>query len=147
MLRCFELALGLCINLNKSKLYKVNLYDSLLQELSIFLACEIGKLHLLFLGILLEANHIRKETWYFVLSKLHKRLGFWSVKYLSLGGKVTLLNSVFNNILIYILYFFKAPKGILEKIIKIQKEFMWGKGDDRGEVGWVSWERICISKN
>lgn len=54
MLRGFELASGLCINLNKSKLYGVHLDDSLLQATSAFLACEIGKLPFLFLGIMLE---------------------------------------------------------------------------------------------
>lgn len=41
MLRVFELASGLCVNLNKSKLYGVHLDDSLKQAASTFLACEI----------------------------------------------------------------------------------------------------------
>lgn len=53
MLRGFKLASRLCINLNKSKLYIVHLDGSLMQATSNFLACEIGELPFLILGIFL----------------------------------------------------------------------------------------------
>lgn len=48
------------------------------------------------------------------------------------------LNSVLNNISIYMLSFSKTPKGIVDEIINIQRHFLWGNGDGRGKVCWVS---------
>lgn len=78
----------------------------------------------LFLGILVGSNHRRKATWSLVISKLWSRLSSWNGKNLSLGGKVTLLNSSLNNILIFMFSFLKAPLCILEEIMSIQRNFL-----------------------
>lgn len=146
MVRGFEYASGLHINLNKIKLYVVHLDSMLLQATSTFLVCEIRMLPFMFLIIPMGGNHRDKETWSLIISKLRRRLASWHVKHLSFGGKLTLLISVLHNIPTYMLSFFKALKGISEKIIKIQREFLWGNCDERGKACWVSWDRICFSK-
>ncbi|CAL5186226.1 unnamed protein product [Lathyrus oleraceus] len=78
------------------------------------------------------------------MAKLKKRLSGWRGKHLSLGGKVTLLNSVLNNVPIFLLSFFKAPKCVLEEIIKIQRNFLWGDGGGSRKMCWVSWDKICL---
>lgn len=138
ILRGFELMSGLCINLNKSKLYGVNLDNYVMLAALSFFACQIGKFPFLFLAISIGGNRRRNEFWAFMLTKLKKRLNIWSEKHLSLGGKVTLLNSVLNSIPIFLLSFFKTPKYVLEGIIKVQRDFLWGKGDGGRKVCWVS---------
>ncbi|XP_058776197.1 uncharacterized protein LOC131650508 [Vicia villosa] len=100
-----------------------------------------------FLGLPVGANHRRKETWEPVLSKLESRLSSWQGRHLSLGGKVTLINSVLNNIPIFWLSFFKTPKVVWEEITRIQRSFLWGKPkDDKRRMAWVSWDKVCLSK-
>ncbi|XP_058757184.1 uncharacterized protein LOC131630422 [Vicia villosa] len=92
---------------------------------------------LLSMGSLVRANHRRKETWKLIFAKLLRRMSSWRGKHLSLGGKVTYLNSVMNSIPIYWLSFFKAPKVMWEEIIKIQRQFLWGKAEDKKGMCWV----------
>ncbi|KAI5430636.1 hypothetical protein KIW84_035011 [Lathyrus oleraceus] len=38
----------------------------------------------------------------------------------------------------------KAPKCVLEEIIKIQRNFLWGDGGGSRKMCWVSWDKICL---
>lgn len=62
-----------------------------------------------------------------------------------IGGKVTLLNSFLNSIHIFMLSFYKALKCVLEDIIKIQRDFLWGNMDRRWKVCWVCSNEICLA--
>ncbi|RDX71379.1 hypothetical protein CR513_49287, partial [Mucuna pruriens] len=48
---------------------------------------------------------------------------------------------------IYFLSLYKVPKKVIHSFTKIQKQFLWGNGEGRGNVAWVSLERVCKSKN
>ncbi|KAI5423367.1 hypothetical protein KIW84_046364 [Lathyrus oleraceus] len=38
----------------------------------------------------------------------------------------------------------KDPKCVLEDIIKIQRNFLWGDGGGSRKMCWVSWDKICL---
>lgn len=42
--------------------------------------------------------------------------------------------------------FSKAPKTIIHEILKLQRSFLCGGGDQKRKVNWLSWEDICKSK-
>lgn len=65
---------------------------------------------------------------------------------MSLGRKVTLLNAVINNIPIYILYFFKTPRNVVDEISKIHRTFTWCNGDGKRKICWVSWDKVSMFK-
>lgn len=48
----------------------------------------------MYLGILIEANPRKQATWEPILAKLRSKLLVWKHKFLSLGGKVCLVNLV-----------------------------------------------------
>ena len=61
------------------------------------------------------------------------RLEKWKNKIISLAGRVCLINSILTSIPLFFLSFFKMPIGIHKKIIKKQREFLWGSGEDGGK--------------
>lgn len=111
-----------------------------------FLLCDVGTFPFSFLGIPIDANHRRKLTWNPIISKLSKRLCSWQGRNLSLGGKISLLNSVLNNIPIFWFSFFKAPRVVLEEITRIQKQLLWGYKEGRRGMCWVKWDKVCLKK-
>jgi hypothetical protein len=48
--------------------------------------------------------------------RLEKKLSGWKGKYLSVGGRLVLINSVLTSLVMFILYFFEIPRGVLEKV-------------------------------
>jgi len=63
-----------------------------------------------------------------------------------MGGRVVLLNAVLSSIPLYFLSFFKAPKKVLQEIVKIQRSFLWGGVEENKKICWLSWNNVCKTK-
>jgi len=57
---------------------------------------------------------------------------------------VTLINAVLTSIPIYFLSFFKAPSRIVDKLVTIQRRFLWGGGSEQRKIAWVKWKTVCL---
>jgi hypothetical protein len=55
--------------------------------------------------------------------RLEKKLSGWKGKYLSVGGHLVLINSVLTSLVMFILYFFEIPRGVLEKVDYYRSRF------------------------
>lgn len=70
-------------------------------------------------------------------------LSKWNERFLSIGGRVTLLNFVLNSIPIYLFSFFRALKCVIRDIIRIQHDFLWGGDSEKRKVAWINWRHVC----
>jgi hypothetical protein len=80
------------------------------------------------------------------LEHLGRRLNSWERKYISLGGRITLINSVLNVIPIFFLSFLKMPMKVWRRIVRIQREFLWGGVGGGRKISWVRWKSVCQHK-
>ncbi|XP_058756918.1 uncharacterized mitochondrial protein AtMg00310-like [Vicia villosa] len=71
----------------------------------------------------------------------------WIGRMLSIGGRVTLINSVLSNVPVYYLSFFKIPALVVEEIIRIQRKFLWNHNEEKKGMNWVSWSSMCKHQN
>jgi hypothetical protein len=55
--------------------------------------------------------------------RIEKKLSRWKEKYLSVGGRVVLINSVLMSLPMFMMSFFEVPKGVLEKIGYYRSQF------------------------
>ncbi|KAH1243657.1 putative ribonuclease H protein [Glycine max] len=39
-----------------------------------------------------------------------------------------------------------VPKVVVEKLVRVQRRFLWGGGLDQNKIAWVSWKSICLPK-
>lgn len=88
----------------------------------------------------------RRTLWESFLCKLKSTLASWKGIYVSLGGRMTLLNSVLNSIPRFPFSFYKTPKVVIQDIIKIQLDFLWDGDENHKRINWVAWSLICKSK-
>lgn len=142
----FELCSSLSVNLSKSRILSFNVDSEFLNAASDYLACDVSPFPFQFLGIKIGCNPRRKSSWSLFISKLRNHLSSWKGKHLSLGGKVTLLNSVLNSIPLFTFSFYKLPKKVIQEIIKIQRKFLWNSQENLRRINWVAWSSICMSK-
>jgi hypothetical protein len=77
-------------------------------------------------------------------STIYGKFGVWKGRNLSVGGRITLINSVLPN---FPFSFFKAPIGVIKELVNIQRRLLWGGGSDSKKMCWVSWNRICQPKD
>ncbi|KAI5414481.1 hypothetical protein KIW84_040109 [Lathyrus oleraceus] len=64
-----------------------------------------------------------------------------------MDGRVTLFNFVLNSIPIYSFSFYKAPKCVIQDIIKIQRDFLRGGDLEKRKVAWIRWDLVCKPKD
>jgi hypothetical protein len=143
ILRGFELCSGLKVNFWKSCLMGINVPLSFMDTACNFLNCKQGSIPFSYLGLPVGANPRRGATWDPLIDHLKKRLQSWGNRFVSLGGRIVLLNSVLNAIPIFYLSFMKVPAVMLKKITRIQREFLWGGVRGGRKVCWVSWKEVC----
>lgn len=140
-LRGFEKASRLKINFFKSCLIGVNVPNDFMEMACNFLNCSQGNLPFKYLGLPVGAKPRSILTWEPLLERLGRRLNSWGHKYISLGGRIILLNSVLND-----LSFWKMPTKVWRRIVRIQREFLWGGVGGGRKISWVRWKSVCQQK-
>ncbi|MCI16424.1 ribonuclease H protein, partial [Trifolium medium] len=74
---------------------------------------------------------------------IEKRLSSWKNRYVSLGGRVSVLSSI----PVFYLSFLKLPSKARKAIVRIQRNFLWGGAAGvRDKIPWVSWKDVCRPK-
>ena len=128
MLRGFEMASGLKINYAKSQFGIFGDYVNWSQEAAHFLNCRQMGIPFHYLGIPIGVRSSNQVVWEPLISKFEAKLTKWNQKSLSMAGRVNLINSVLNALPIYLLSFFKLPQRIADRLVSLQRNFMWGGG-------------------
>jgi len=57
-------------------------------------------------------NHRKESTWEPLIQQISNRLGSWHNRFVSLGGRVVIINSILNSIPIFYLSFIKIPSRV-----------------------------------
>lgn len=74
------------------------------------------------------------------------RLNAWGNKFISVGGRIVLLNAVINEIPIFYLSFLKMPGIVWKKLVRIQREILWRGVEVGRKINWVKWRTVCQLK-
>jgi hypothetical protein len=144
----FEGISRLKVNFGKPKLIPVNISAVHAQYFSNILGRKLGSLPIKYLGVSLHWKAPSREIWMDLVNKIHICLQIWKGKFLYLGGRVVLLNSILTSIPLYYLSLFKIPSWCLLKIDKIRRSFLWA-GVDKGShrhIVLMRWSIICTPK-
>ncbi|XP_016206261.1 uncharacterized protein LOC107646598 [Arachis ipaensis] len=146
ILRCFELMPGLSINFDKSSLIPINCDAQWVHRMCCVLGCKEASLPVKYLGISLGANPRFVKTWKPIIDKVEEKLSLWKAKVLNKAGKLVLIKSVLNSLPVYYLSLYKMPKAIVEKLISLQRRFLWSKKDGRNGMALIKWEVVQAPK-
>jgi hypothetical protein len=66
-------------------------------------------------------------------------------KFVSLGERVILINSVLVATPTFYMCYLRMPICVWKKIVSIQINFLWGGSRDRGKIAWVKLMDGCLS--
>ncbi|XP_015971011.1 uncharacterized protein LOC107494490 [Arachis duranensis] len=99
-----------------------------------------------YLGISLGANPRLVKTWKLIIDKVEEKLSLRKAKVLNKAGKLVLIISVLNSLQVYYLNLFKMPKAIVEKLILLQRRFLWSTEEGRTGMALVRWEVVQAPK-
>ncbi|XP_016540805.1 uncharacterized protein LOC107841371 [Capsicum annuum] len=144
----FESVSGLHINWRKSFIYPIypinNVTD--MEYLISILGGEVGILPTVYLGMPLGAKLKSKEIWNDVIERCEKKLSRWKSQYLSLVGRVTLINSVLDALPSYMMTLFPIPVSVIKRLDSIRKSFLWQGSKEKKGFYLVKWKAIIASR-
>ncbi|GKV36996.1 hypothetical protein SLEP1_g45072 [Rubroshorea leprosula] len=146
VLRAFELVSGLKINFNKSHLIGIHVQESWLNKMSWVLCCKVGVFPFKYLGIPIGGSSRNKAFWKPLVELLSTKLSTWKGRYLSLGGRITLINLVLSSLPVFWMSMYLIPKGTILSLDKIRIGFLWGGAVGEKKINWVKWEQVCKGK-
>jgi len=99
-----------------------------------------------YLGCYLKPNCYAKSDWRWLEKKFDARISNWSHMWLSLGGRVILVKSVLESILVYWLSLAKIPKGTLNNTRRRMFIFPWLGNKLKKRVHLISWKKLAKPK-
>ena len=87
----FEVLLGLKINYGKCEFIGVWMEVNQVDFFANVFGCKARKLPSKYLGLPLCLGFPKKSLWDSVVERIEKKLSSWESKYLSMGGRITLI--------------------------------------------------------
>jgi hypothetical protein len=114
LLSAFKQLSGLKINFHKSEIFyfrEAKDYESQYEQQSRY---KKGSYPFRYLGIPMHYRKLNNNDWKMIEERIEKKLNSWKEKYLSVGGRLVLINSVLSSLPMSMLSFFEIPKGVLE---------------------------------
>jgi hypothetical protein len=126
------------INHSKSMIYFFNTNPTIQRNLENILGFKHKTLPTKYLGIPLINRACKMETWEGVINKLQERVENWTYISLNLSERLILTKAVLQAIPTYMMSVFPTPKGILQKIRAIQREFLWQGAESKKKWALVA---------
>lgn len=124
VVRRFDQASKLRVNFFKSSLIGVNVDPLFPYSAEESLHYEIETLLFKYLVLLMGKNPRLESTLDPLVNLLNKRLHSCKHKYVNLGGRVILLNSMLNVIPVFFFSFSKIPIKVWKKLVYLQRRFL-----------------------
>jgi hypothetical protein len=132
----FEKLSGLKINFHKSELFCFGETRERTGEYVELFGCKEGEFPFRYLGIPMSPSRIHNKDWRVVEERFQKKLSSWKGKLLSSGGRLVLINSVLSSLPMFMMSFFRIPKGVLEKLDYYRSRFFGNVMSIERSIGW-----------
>ncbi|CAN4112876.1 unnamed protein product [Withania somnifera] len=84
-------------------------YIRMILSLARILGCKVEQLPITYLGMPLRHKHKELEIWDGIIEKTEKKLANWKAQYISIGGRITLKNSVLDSLPPHVMSLFPIP--------------------------------------
>lgn len=144
LLQEYEVYSGQKVNVEKTRVIVSNKLEPSKKELiKQITGFSFANLPVKYLGTPLFKGRSRIHYFDEMVDAIANKVQNWKTKFLSQGGKLTLIKSVLSSMLIHTISMTKVPKTVIQRINSILAKFMWSKGDGHGSH-WVKWQNICM---
>ena len=99
-----------------------------------------------YLGFFMKPDRYRNLDWLWLVKRIDKKTSSWVYKFMSIGGRLTLVYVVLSNIPVYWFSIMMVPKSILKSIRSKVFNFLWRGVGKRSSFHFVAWEHLALPK-
>ena len=116
---------GLRINFHKSEIFCFGEAKNCESQYMGLFGCNPDTFPICYLGIPIHYRKLSNNDWMKIQERFEKCLSNWKGKKISIGGRLTLINSVLSSLPMYMMSFFEIPKGVRKKLDYFRSRFFW----------------------
>jgi len=96
-----------------------------------------------YLGFTLKPNGYKKTDWGWLIERVEQKIRLWCYRWLSIGGRSTLIKSVLEGIPVYWLTLFKIPLTILTVLRRYAASYLWSGNSLQDKIHLTKWSMIA----
>ncbi|KAJ3691188.1 hypothetical protein LUZ61_020352 [Rhynchospora tenuis] len=138
---------GLHINDSKCSFVSIAIPPAAVQTVQQALDCQPKELPITYLGLPLSFHPLRKIHFKPLIDAVQRKLDGWQAKFLSLGGRLTLVRSVLTAMPLHFMQAIRLPAWLLKHLEGLRRSFFWkGKSKCLGGHCLVAWSKCCLPK-
>lgn len=145
----FSRASGMEVNVPKSALIHQVFHEDIYADLRLILPYHWVDIDVGFryLGFFIKSNCYLKSDWHWLVAKVHKCIHSWSSRWLSLGGRLTLLSSVLQGMPVFWFSLFYVPAGTIVLLRKAFFQFLWAGSLSHFKYHLAAWDALSRPKS
>ena len=99
-----------------------------------------------YLGTPIFTTHRKASAYQYLIDKIQKKIEGWQVKYLSVAGHATLIQSTSASVPIHVMQTTLLPQKISRQLDKLNCKFLWGDTAHHRHYHTISWETLTSPK-
>jgi hypothetical protein len=139
----YALQSGQVISTAKSTIYSGSITHGRLNIIVDLLNFKVGALPFNYLGVPIFKGKPKSSYLQPVADKIASKLTAWKASLLSMAGRVQLVKSVIQSMLIYSISVYSWPTGLIKEVEKSIRNFIWSGDVDKRKLVTTSWKKVC----
>jgi hypothetical protein len=108
-----------------------------------FIGFNIGSFPFMYLGIPIFKGKPKVSYLQPVADKIKAKLASWKASLLSIAGRVQLVKSVIQGMLVYSISIYSWPISLLKGLERWIKKFIWSGDISQRKLVTVAWKKVC----
>ena len=89
----------------------------------------------------------KRKSFNGIKDQVGRKIVGWKGKLLPNAGREILIKVVAQATPTYTMSCFKIPNSLYKDLNFIMSNFWWGQKDKERNMAWISWKKLCISKD
>ncbi|XP_058775306.1 uncharacterized protein LOC131649564 [Vicia villosa] len=135
---------GQYVNCSKSFIFGGAMYSLRLNILSAMVGFKLGSLPFVYLGVPLFKGKPKAVFLCPIEDKVISKLASWKGSFLSFAGRVELVKSAVQSMLLHSMVIYDWPISLIRDIERAIKRFIWSSEVSKNKVIIVTWNSVCL---
>jgi hypothetical protein len=136
---------GQHVNPQKSFIYAGSVIPSRLNNIAATLGFNVGSLPFDYLGVPIFKGKPKKIHLQPFADKVKAKLACWKASLLSMAGRVQLIKSVIQGMLVHSFSVYSWPVSLIKDLEKWMRNFIWSGDVTQRKLVTVAWHKVCCS--
>jgi len=134
---------GQIINLRKFSIFYGGITPNRLHDIVNLLSFSIGSIPFTYLGAPIFKGKPKPIYFKGIADKIKLKLASWKASLLSVAGRVQLVKSAVQGMLVHTISIYSWPTSLLREIEKWIRNFIWSGDIQKRKMVTVAWKKVC----